>query len=65
MKLINVHGIKMSAVEEMAFGKYLANNNVAMNTKTKDERMAFTMNWLAGHLGTPKSMVSGLLNRKA
>lgn len=45
LKLIDVHGIKMSTTEEMAFSKYIASNNIAMNTKTADERLAIVLAW--------------------
>ena len=50
MKTVNVHGIKMSVSEEMAFSKYVNNNNIAMNTKNADERLAFVLDWLEKHL---------------
>lgn len=50
MKLIDVYGIKMSSVEQAAFAKHISNNNVAMNTKTPDERLAYTLEWLEKHL---------------
>lgn len=49
-KLINVYGVQMSQVEEMAFAKYRSNNNIAVNTMTEDERLALTLNWLEQYL---------------
>jgi len=48
--LVNVYGILMSSTEEQAFAKYRSENQIAMNTKTPDERLALTLNWLEKHL---------------
>lgn len=49
-KLVDVYGVLMSASEEQAFSKYRSNNSIAMNTKTVDERLELTLNWLEKHL---------------
>lgn len=46
MKTTEVYGIKMSALEELIFSKYIATNGIAMNTKTKEERLIIASNWL-------------------
>lgn len=46
MRLKDVYGVKMTSLEEIGFSKYLSNNNIAMNTKTADERKAIALNWL-------------------
>lgn len=53
-KLINVHGLLMSTQEEMKFSKYVANNSIAMNTKTADERLAFVLDFQEKHLNYDK-----------
>jgi hypothetical protein len=50
MKILNVYGIKMSEVEEMAFAKFRSENNIAMNTLTEQERYEYTLNWLEKYL---------------
>ena len=42
----HVYGTTMSSIEQMAFDKYKSNNNIAMNTKTKEERHALAQEWL-------------------
>jgi hypothetical protein len=37
-KQINVHGVFMASIEEMAFAKYISKNSIAMNTRTQKER---------------------------
>lgn len=41
-----VYGIEMTSLEEMCFSKYIANNGMAMNTKTKEERYLIAKDWL-------------------
>ena len=41
-----VYGVKMTSLENMAFSKYVSNNNIAMNTKIEKERTHITLNWL-------------------
>lgn len=54
MKIVNVHGIKMSTTEEMAFSKFMSNNNIAMNTKTINDRLSFVSEWLQNYLKSSK-----------
>lgn len=44
--IINVYGIDMSVMQEIRFSKYLSNNSIAMNTKTKQERKEIAEKWL-------------------
>ncbi len=46
MIMKEVYGVKMTEIEDMKFSKYRANNNIAMNTLTKDERKALTEKFL-------------------
>jgi len=46
MKIYIVYGVEMTSLEEMLFGKYLSNCNIAMNTKTYEERKAIANEWL-------------------
>lgn len=50
VKTVDVYGIKMSSIEEMRFAKWRQENNVAMNTKKADERLAITLEWLENYL---------------
>lgn len=46
MKKTIVYGIEMSFIEEMKFFKFLSNEGIAMNTKTKEERQQIAKGWL-------------------
>lgn len=50
MKTNTVYGVEMTSLENMAFSKFIANNNIAMNTKTADERERLTAEWLENRL---------------
>ncbi len=41
-----VYGVKMTSLQNMMFSKYIANNSIAMNTKSEQERKELTQNWL-------------------
>ena len=41
-----VYGINLSSEEAMRFEKYMANNNIAMNTKSAEQRKAIAIDWL-------------------
>lgn len=56
MKTVNAYGVEMSFIDEMKFSKFLSNNNIAMNTKTVEERKLFAENWLAGRIVTEDSI---------
>lgn len=60
IKTVNVYGLKMSSLEEMMFSKYIRNNGIAMNTKTKDERLAIALEWLGSFLKGPGSFYEGV-----
>lgn len=49
MKKYNVYGVEMTSFQEMVFCKYLVNQGIAMNTKTKHERYLITENWIQTH----------------
>lgn len=40
-----VYGVEMTSLEEMRFAKYIANDGIAMNTKTKEERYLIAKEW--------------------
>jgi len=50
MKKYFTYGVEMTSVEQMAFFKFISNNNIAMNTKTADERKRLALEWLEDHL---------------
>ena len=45
-KSVEVYGIEMTSLQEIMFSKYLSNNGIAMNTKTKEERTKIVLEWL-------------------
>jgi hypothetical protein len=47
MKRVDVYGVMLSSEQAMMFAKYMVNNNIAMNTKTPEERKAIVQNWLS------------------
>lgn len=44
--LIDVYGVEMTSLQNMLFSKYIANNGIAMNTKTKEQRKEIAEYWL-------------------
>jgi hypothetical protein len=46
MKTFTVHGAKLSSLQSMMFDKYISSNNIAMNTKTPDERKAIVITFI-------------------
>jgi len=46
MKIYVVYGVEMTSLQELIFSKYLNNSNIAMNTKTYEERKAIANEWL-------------------
>jgi len=44
------YGVEMTSLEQMAFFKFISNNNIAMNTKTADDRERLALEWLEDHL---------------
>lgn len=49
-RLLDVYGVLMNPIENMRFSKYIQNENIAMNTKTKDQRKQIAFDWLQNHL---------------
>lgn len=45
-KTVDVYGVQLTTMQEMLFSKYMANNNIAMNTKKPDERKKIVNDWL-------------------
>lgn len=50
MKTFPTYGVEMTSLEQMAFFKFISNTNIAMNTKTADERERLALEWLENHL---------------
>lgn len=46
MKKLNVYGVELTELENMMFSKWVSNEGIAMNTKTEEERMQITSDWL-------------------
>ena len=46
MKTYSVYGVKMTSLQELIFSKYINNCNIAMNTKTAEERQEIAKKWL-------------------
>jgi len=46
MKTYFVYGVKMTSLQELIFSKYINNCNIAMNTKTAEERQEIAKKWL-------------------
>ena len=45
-----VYGIEMTSWQEILFAKYRKDNQIAMNTLTKEERTELTENWLKNNM---------------
>ena len=56
MKKEIVYGVEMTSLENMIFSKYVSNNNIAMNTKTINERTEITLNWLKNERNKVQSL---------
>jgi len=46
MKTYFVYGVKMTSLQELIFSKHINNCNIAMNTKTAEERREIAEKWL-------------------
>ena len=46
MKTYFVYGVKMTSLQELIFSKHINNCNIAMNTKTAEERLEIAKKWL-------------------
>jgi len=43
--MTNEYGVEMTSFESMLFQKYLSNNGISMNTKSKEERKQIALEW--------------------
>lgn len=48
MNKVLVYGVYLTSLQEMKFAKFRDQNGIAMNTKSKEERVKIVLDWLKG-----------------